>query len=53
MLKLTCVKYFRYNEMTMEEDRPVCEVVTQTKCDQPSPGETHTQHSRLIYLWGR
>ena len=27
--------------MTMEEDRPVCEVVTQTKCDDqtPSPGE--------------
>lgn len=31
----------RYNEMTMEEDRPVCEVVTQTKCDpapSPEPG---------------
>ena len=27
--------------MTMEEDRPVCEVVTQTKCDDqtPSPGD--------------
>lgn len=33
----------RYNEMTMEEDRPVCEVVTQTKCDPtttPGPGST-------------
>jgi len=27
----------RYNEMTMEEDRPVCEVVTQTKCDDQTP----------------
>ena len=31
--KLKCC---RYNEMTMEEDRPVCEVVTERKCDQTS-----------------
>ena len=24
----------RYNEMTMEEDQPVCEIVTETKCDE-------------------
>ena len=29
--------------MTMEEDRPVCEVVTQTKCDDQTPRSGETQ----------
>ena len=47
--KLTSVKYFRYNEMTMEEDRPVCEVVTQTKCD---PTTTPGEHSDDLFIYG-
>lgn len=47
----------RYNEMTMEEDRPVCEVVTERKCDQTSTeskwlGRTqcHEYTRVIIYL---
>ena len=52
--KLKCC---RYNEMTMEEDRPVCEVVTERKCDQTSTeskwlGRTqcHEYTRVIIYL---
>ena len=48
---------YRYNEMTMEEDRPVCEVVTERKCDQTSTeskwlGRTqcHEYKRVIIYL---